>query len=151
MHAKWETSPVGADCNSLRILQSRLRSPESGVAGVTSPCVIAPILSAFRQSAGLCPLPLLVSADSRSTEIPSPAQSAGPFQLPTRVVARLGVDPLRADTGGVMSADSEVVQTAAEFARFFSMKHRGIVSLRSDGNIYIQRLGHSGFVRVLRK
>lgn len=49
------------------------------------------------------------------------------------------------------AADSEVVQAAVEFARFFSMKHRGIVSLRSDGTIHIQRLGHSGFVRYLRK
>ena len=50
-----------------------------------------------------------------------------------------------------MSADCEVVQTAAEFARFFSIKDRGIVSYRRDGTVFIQRFGCPGFISYRTK
>ena len=48
-----------------------------------------------------------------------------------------------------MSATTEL--ESGEFARFFSIKHRGLVSYRRDGRIVIQRVGDGGFRPFLQK
>lgn len=48
-----------------------------------------------------------------------------------------------------MSAVQEA--QAEEFARFFSMKYRALVSYRTDGHILIQRIGDPGFRPFMTK